>query len=295
MLKGFPTPLPKTFSPHPTDAAVTFVVVLANSFPMSVFNYSLPLKTSAEIALQAEAGQVVASAIHKACQILKPGITTDFIHQFILRELQASNAEPILHGVSHPRGGRPFPAACCVSINDEVVHGIPGPRRLQSGDLVSIDVAAKLNGWCADAAATFAVGQVSPQNQMLLDVGRQALRLAISGLNQHHRWHQVAQELESWITAQGFSLIGQLFGHGIGRQLHERPAIAHGLVPQWAELDFPLQPGLVLAIEPAISLQPQIKLLADGWTVVTQDGSPAVHFEHTVALTAEGPQILTSL
>lgn len=251
----------------------------------------ITLKSKREIGLMRDAGKLVAEAHQIAASMIAPGVTTESIDAAIERLFQKHSAIPLFKG--YP-GKVPFPAVTCMSINEQIVHGIPGPRELIDGDIVSVDTGCKYNGWCGDSAWTYPVGQVDEKSQRLLDVGRETLRVAIIGLKKRKRWAEVTRDMAKVISGGGFSAVDKFVGHGIGREMHEAPQVANHLVRNKSADDFQIQNGLVLAIEPMINAgKPGIRILKDHWTAVTVDGERSVHFEHTVAVTAEGPVILT--
>ena len=251
------------------------------------------LKTAAEIALMREAGLLVWEAHRVAAGLVRPDTKTAEINEAVEAFLASRNAIPLFKGVP---GIVPFPAAACISVNSAVVHGIPGPRRLREGDVVSIDIGAKVNGWCADAAVTYAGGTVDPETQRLLDVTEASLRLAIEMMGKKHRWSQVAREIEQFVKDAGFSVVQDLSGHSIGQEMWEGLQAPNFTTPDFERRgDFRLEPGVVLAVEPMVNAGTRhVMTLADHWTVATMDGKPSAHFEHTVALTEQGPQVLTA-
>lgn len=240
-----------------------------------------------------QAGLIVWQAHQIAASLIKPGVTTGQIDAAIEAYFAQHHALPLFKGVP---GKVPFPAVTCISVNEEVVHGIPGPRRLIEGDIVSVDTGCKYNGWCGDAAVTYAVGRVRPEVQRLLDVTSGVLDLAIECMGRYVRWSQVAREMELYVKEHGFSLVENFVGHGIGREMHEDPQVPNFVSSQLTKNgDFRLETGLVIAIEPMVNMgTKKVKGLPDHWTQVTQDGRPSAHFEHTVAMTADGPRILTA-
>jgi methionyl aminopeptidase len=231
---------------------------------------------------------------HRAARaVLRPGVATAEIDAVVEGYFAAHQAEPLFKGVPGPV---PFPAVTCISINEEVVHGIPGARKLKEGDIVSIDTGCRLSGWCGDAAATYAIGEVAPNVRRLLDVTRKSLELAIQLMDQRKWWSDVAREMEAFVKKQGFSMVEAFVGHGIGRKMHEDPQ-----VPNFAarrvrrSSDFRLVAGLVIAVEPMVNMgTKEVRCQPDHWTQVTADGAPSAHFEHTIALTDAGPEILTA-
>ncbi len=249
------------------------------------------LKSPDEIKLMREAGKLVAECHQLAASLISPGITTAEIDQKIEQLIADHQAIPLFKGVP---GVVPFPAVTCISVNEEVVHGIPGDRILESGDIVSIDVGCKINGWCGDAAWTYPVGQVDETKQKLMEVGQKTLEVAISEMGNHKSWFGVAEIMEETVRKSGFSIVEDFVGHGIGREMHEDPQVPNFVSSNRAGDDFGLSTGIVLAIEPMVTAGTnEVLILDDHWTVVTEDDEPSVHFEHTVALSEDGPVILT--
>jgi methionyl aminopeptidase len=251
----------------------------------------ISLKRPREIELMREAGGLVARAHRLVRGMVEPGVTTAELDAAVERLFEENGATPLFKGVP---GKVPFPAVCCISINEQVVHGIPGPRRLEAGDLVKVDTGCRLNGWCGDSAWTYAVGQVDPLKQRLMEIGEANLYLAIRECGRRKRWSEIAESMEQHVKQAGFSCVEQFVGHGIGREMHEDPQVPNFLSSQLKRHDFRIEPGLVLAIEPMVNAGTKgVKILKDHWTVETKDKKPSVHFEHTVAITADGPDILT--
>lgn len=253
----------------------------------------IQLKSSREIALMREAGKVVAKAHALVREMVRPGVRTIEIDQAVEALFAEHGATPLFKGVP---GRVPFPAVICISINEEVVHGIPSDRVIREGDIVSVDTGCRLDGWCGDAAATLAVGEVDPKVRRLLDVTQEALNLAIRAMENKRRWSEVAGALENYVKGEGFTLVEKFVGHGIGREMHEDPQVPNFVSSDLTKHDFWLEEGLVLAIEPMVNMgTKQVRVLDDYWTVATRDNLPSAHFEHTVAVTAEGPLVLTCL
>lgn len=251
----------------------------------------LTLRSPREIALMRKAGLVVWHAHQAAASVIRPGVTTAEIDAAVVDVFRHYGAVPLFQGVP---GKVPFPAATCISVNAEVVHGIPGNRVLRAGDIVSVDTGCGLNGWCGDAAVTHAVGPIAAPIQKLLDVTRGTLDLAVRLMGEKQQWSEVAIELEKYVHRAGFSVVEQFSGHGIGRTMHEPPQAPNYFGDELRQHDFPLRPGLVLAIEPMVNLgKKEVRCLDDHWTQVTCDGKPSAHFEHTIAITSHGPRILT--
>ncbi len=251
----------------------------------------ITLKSSREIALMREAGKIVAEAHRLARERVAPGVTTRSIDEAIEEMFAKAGVEPLFKGVP---GKVPFPAVTCISVNEQVVHGIPGGYELKEGDIVSVDTGCRLNGWCADAAWTYAVGTISPQKENLMQCGENALREAIRGVATEKKWSAVAARMQRLIHAAGCSIVEEFVGHGIGRKMHESPQIPNFVSKDLVREDFEIRPGLVLAIEPMINAGKKgTKVLKDHWTVATVDGLPSVHFEHTIAVTKDGPLLVT--
>ena len=233
------------------------------------------------------AAQVVARVLAELARAIRPGMTTaglDRLAETVIRDLGARPAF---------KGYRGFPASICPSINEEVVHGIPGPRALAEGDIVGIDVGAELNGWYGDAARTFAVGTVSDEASRLMRVTAEALERGIGEARAGNRVGDISHAVQAHAERHGFAVVRDLVGHGIGREMHEEPAIPnHGSPGKGPRL----VTGQVLAIEPMVNAGGfAIVTRPDGWTVVTKDGRLSAHFEHTVAVGPEGPEILSEL
>lgn len=239
-----------------------------------------------------KAGLVVWQAHQIAAPMVRPGVTTGEIDAAIEAFFEKKGAIPLFKGVP---GKIPFPAVTCISVNEEVVHGIPGSRRLKEGDVISIDTGCRLNGWCGDAAITHPVGKVSAESARLLEVTEGTLMLAIELMKTKHLWSEVAAEMEKYVKDAGFSVVECFVGHGIGREMHEAPQVPNFVSNQLRRNgDFKLEPGLVIAIEPMVNLGgKKVKAMPDHWTQSTVDGKPSAHFEHTVAMTPEGPFVLT--
>lgn len=250
------------------------------------------LKSARELALMREAGKLVARALRICRDLAKPGTKTIEIDQAVEAFYAKHLAVPLFKG--YP-GKVPFPAVTCLSVNEQVVHGIPGNRVLKEGDLLKVDTACKLNGWCADRAVTIPIGQVSPEKARLLKVGEEALQIAIDLLPRRKWWSQVASEMQRHVERAGFSVVTAYVGHGIGRTMHENPQVPNYVDHETRKTDFRLEPGLTLAVEPMVNMRrADVDVLGDQWTVVTRDRMPSVHVEHTLALTANGVQVITA-
>jgi methionyl aminopeptidase len=252
----------------------------------------LNLRSHREMLQMRRAGILVWNAHRLAGEAVKPGVTTHAIDMVIEEYFDSHRAAPLFKGVA---GKIPFPASTCISVNEEVVHGIPSQRVLKEGDIVSVDTGCKLDGWCADAAFTHAVGRVSSEVQRLLDITSGALDLAIELMGKKSRWSEVAREMATYVRDAGFSVVENFVGHGVGREMHEDPQVPNFVSPQLRRNnDFRLEPGLVIAVEPMVNMgTKKVRPMSDHWTQSTQDGRPSAHFEHTIAITPNGPWILT--
>jgi methionyl aminopeptidase len=246
-----------------------------------------------EILLMREAGKLVAQALRLCREMCKPGTRTLDVDQAVEALFARHGATPLFKG--YPGARVPFPAATCISLNEQVVHGIPGPRVIHEGDLVKIDTACKLNGWCADAAITLVVGEIRPEWRRLVQVGEQVLALAVSEMGKRKWWSEVAMRMQQHAEAAGFSVVEQYVGHGIGRVMHENPQVPNFVNRDVRKHDFRLEEGLVLAVEPMLNMgRADTLTLRDHWTVVTKDGLPSVHMEHTLAITRDGIFVVTA-
>jgi len=246
---------------------------------------SIELKTMEEVELMRQAGRIAAQALKAVKEAVRPGVTTDDLDQVAHRFIRGRGAIPTFVGY------RGYPKTICTSINEEVVHGIPGSRVLKEGDIISVDVGATWKGFVGDTAETFPVGSISSESQKLVDVTRESLARAIIAAKVGARLGDVSWAVQSYVESQGFSVVRDFVGHGVGRQMHEEPA-----VPNFGEpgTGLRLSEGLVIAIEPMVNLgSHQVDVQPDGWTVVTSDGKRSAHFEHTVAVLSEGCRILT--
>ena len=264
----------------------------------SFFSKAPELKSAREIGLMRESGKIVAEALRLCRQMAKPGVRTYEIDRAVDAMYARYGATPLFKGYAGPNPKVPFPASTCLSLNEQVVHGIPGQRELRDGDIFKVDTACKLNGWCADAAISIAIGTVRPERQRLIDVGHQVLQIAIDEIPRRRWWSEVAGKMQRYAEQAGYSVVEQYVGHGIGRIMHENPQVPNFVVRGLKELrkvDFRLEPGLVLAIEPMLNMgKAETRCLNDHWTVVTKDGLPSVHVEHTLALTADGVIVVTA-
>lgn len=245
----------------------------------------ITLKSDRELALMRDAGKVVAEALDEVEKAVRPGVTTGELDSLVEDLMKRRGARPAF------KGYHGYPASICASVNHEIVHGIPGLKKLQDGDIISIDIGAEINGYYGDAARTFAVGSIDEVSQRLIDVTAQCLALGIEQCEKNKRLTDISFAIQSNAEAAGFSVVKEYVGHGIGRAMHEDPQVPNFGRPGRG---LRLSPGLVLAIEPMVNMGGSLtEVLSDNWTVVTKDGSRSAHFEHTVAVTERGPEILT--
>ena len=246
----------------------------------------ITLKSSHEIELMRRAGKITAAARAYAGELVKPGVTTQEIDKAVEQFIRKQGAVP---SFLHYNG---YPASVCISVNDEIIHGIPGKRVLQEGDIVSIDVGAYIGGFHGDCAATFACGAIDPEAQRLIDVTRQSFFEGIRCAREGQRVGDISAAIQTYVESQGFSIVREYVGHGVGAKMHESPEIPNfgrpGRGPR-------LLRGMTLAIEPMVNAgTAAIQQLSDGWTVKTLDGKWAAHYENTVLITDGEPEILTA-
>lgn len=256
----------------------------------------IELKSDREIGLMRQAGLAVWRAHNIVEEMIAPGVSTKEIDSAVEAHFDQLGATPLFKDYPHHEKNKPkFPAVTCTSINEAVVHGIPNKAPLQEGDIVSIDTGCRLNGWCGDAARTYAVGKISDEAQQLLDVTLGTLELAIELMHNKSRWSQVAREMAAYVKDHGYSTVECFVGHGIGRNMHEDPQVPNFVSRSLrGRDDFRLEPGLVIAVEPMVNIgTKKVKMLRDHWTQITYDGKLSAHFEHTIAITDDGPIRLT--
>lgn len=253
------------------------------------------LKTADQIEKIRAAGRIVRLVLDRLGLLVAPGVTTKELDDEAQRLCRQHGGECLFKGVPGRGGAGPFPGAICASLNEEVVHGIPSAKRvIRDGDIVSIDFGVRLNGWCGDAANTYIVGQVSPEVHTLVNATRESLELAVSLCKPGVRWSQIARKMQAYIEGQGLSVVREFVGHGIGSEMHEDPKVPNFWSRELELRDIVLREGLVLAIEPMVNLGgPAVEGGPDGWTVLAKDRKPSAHFEHTVAITAQGVRVLT--
>ncbi len=246
---------------------------------------SIRLKAKEEIEILREAGKILASIVQELKRSLKSGITTKEIDAKAEELMAAYKVRPAF------KGYRGFPGSVCLSVNEEVVHGIPGPRVLNEGDIVSLDVGLVHNEYYSDTAVTVGIGKVDAELQRLLEITEQSLYQGIKQAKVDNHLSDISHAVQSFVEANHFSVVREFVGHGIGKNLHEEPEVPNFGPPHCGPV---LKEGMVLAIEPMVNLGGwQTRIKEDGWTVVTTDGKPSAHFEHTIVITKAGPEVLT--
>jgi methionyl aminopeptidase len=247
---------------------------------------SVPIKSADDIEGMRFACRAAREILEEVSLAVVPGVTTGEIDKLTARLISdRGGRSPFLHY-------RGFPGHICISVNDEIVHGIGGARRVQYGDIVKLDIGIVLRGWVGDTATTIPVGEIPAATARLLAKTQEALAVGIEQARPGNRVHHISEAIEKFVVSSGYSVVREFVGHGVGRQLHEEPH-----VPNYGrEVKARLKPGMTIAIEPMVNMgRAQVRQLADGWTVVTADGKPSAHFEHTVLITEEEPEILTTL
>lgn len=255
---------------------------------------AIVLKSRSEIERMRRAGHVACHILAKMREMVAPGVTTGEIDDLARREMERAGAVSGSRNYPTYKQGEGFPGFTCISVNDEVVHGIPGVRTLKNGDVVTLDVALSLDGFCGDTASTVAVGHVGALQQKLLDVTKQTLVLAIEHIKPGKRWSEIARLMQYNVERNGFAVVREFVGHGIGRTMHEDPKVPNFVTGEQLRGDFRLKPGMTIAVEPmVVAGRRDVQVLPDQWTMVTEDGSPAAHYEHTVAVTEVGVDVLT--
>ena len=255
---------------------------------------AIRLKSPEQIERMRKAGRIVRLVLDSLGDMIAPGITTEELNAEAERLCLASGGKCLLKGVPGRGRAGPFPGAICVSLNDEVVHGIPSPRPICKGDIVSIDFGVEIDGWCGDAAETYVVDKAPENVRRLVEITRNALALAVAMCGPGLVWSSVAEAMQGYIEGEGFSVVREFVGHGIGAEMHEDPKVPNFVSPGLRRRDIRLEPGLVLAVEPMVNIgSADVKCGPDGWTVVTCDSSASAHFEHTIAITPDGATVLT--
>lgn len=243
------------------------------------------LKSDLEMEMMRQAGKTLSRIMNKVQEFVRVGILTEDINNFAEELMQKEKVTPAF------KGYKGFPASVCTSVNQEIVHGIPGKRRLNEGDIISIDIGINYQGFFSDAAVTLPLGNINSQRRKLIDVTRQSLAEGLKQAKVNNHLSDISYAIQRYVEGNGFSVVRHFVGHGIGKSLHEDPEVPNFGRPHCGAV---LKNGMVLAIEPMVNMGTwESEVLENGWTAVTKDGLDSAHFEHTVAITADGPQILT--
>ena len=245
----------------------------------------IPLKSEKDLEMIRRSGKILFRVMQKLCASIQEGLSTQAIDRLAQELVSKEDATPAF------KGYKGFPANICISINEEIIHGIPGERKLKNGDLVSLDLGVDYKGYFSDAAITTTVGKVNPRIKKLIEVTKAALAQGIKQARQDNQLSDISYAIQSFVEAKGFSVVRDFVGHGIGHNLHEEPEIPNFGRPHQGPT---LKAGMVFAIEPMVNMGSwESRIVENGWTAVTKDGLPSAHFEHTVAITENGPEILT--
>lgn len=253
----------------------------------------ITIKSQRELDKMRKAGEIVMLAHRKVEEMIAPGVTTRELDRIAAEVIRGKGAIASFKGVPCPYGGIDFPGVICASVNNEVIHGIPGDRVLKEGDIISIDIGAILDGYHGDAARTYPVGKVSPEAMRLIQVTEEAFNRGMVQAVEGNHIRDISRAIQSYVEENGYSVVRDYVGHGIGREMHEEPQIPNYVS---AYRGVRLACGMTLAIEPMVNAGTwRVNVLSDGWTVVTADGSLSAHHENTIAVTPRGPEILTAL
>jgi len=252
------------------------------------------IKSRREIELMRKAGHVAAQVLAEMKAAVKPGITTAELDDIAAAALRRLGGVGMSKNYPTYKPGEGYPAETCISVNEEIVHGIPGPRKLKEGDVVTLDVTPMVDGYIADTAITVPVGHVRPDVQKLLDVTKDSLDLAISLIKPGKLWSEIARLVQHKIESAGFNVVREFVGHGVGKKMHEDPKVPNFVTAEQLRSDFKLRAGMTLAVEPMVVMgDREVLQLEDAWTIISADRSTAAHFEHTIAVTENGVDVLT--
>lgn len=259
-----------------------------------LFGMAIKIKKPEQIEKMRKAGRIV-KEVHELCRAMaKPGITTKEIDDAAAQLIEKRGGIGLFKNYPTYKPGEGFPAHLCISVNDVVVHGIADGYQIKDGDIVGIDCGVKLDGWCGDAATTLLIGDVPPRTRELCEATEHVLQIAIENVKPGRKWSQIARLMQNYAEAKGFGVVRDFVGHGIGDTMHQDPKVPNFVNRDLLKNDIHLREGMTLAIEPMCNLGTrEVRTLSDGWTVVTLDGQPAAHYEHTVAVTATGADVLT--
>lgn len=252
------------------------------------------LKSRREIEMMRRTGKIAHAILQKMEAAVAPGVSTHDLNELARLELEKVGAVAMSKNYPTYKPGEGYPAETCISVNEEVVHGIPGVRTLKEGDIVSLDLAIRHEGFCADTAITVPVGTTTAANLKLLEITKKTLDLALRLIRPGVKWSEVARQMQRMVESNGFACVREFVGHGVGRSMHEDPKVANFVTAEQLRHDFKLRPGMTFAVEPmVVAGRRDVRVLDDNWTVVTEDGRYACHFEHTVAVTENGADVLT--
>ncbi len=256
---------------------------------------AITLRSRREINLIRRAGAVVADVLSKLKEAAEPGVTTGDLNRIAVQMTDDAGAEALFKGVCNPKAPMPFPGAICTSINEQVVHGIPSDDvKLKQGDILSVDFGVRLNGYCGDSAITIGIGDISESKLKLIEVTKHVLDIAIAMARPAAKWSEIAAQMQNYADRAGFSVVKDFVGHGIGRKMHEEPKVPNFVSEELLADDIILTEGMVLAVEPMINAgSSAVRILRNGWTVVTKDGKCSAHFEHTIAIVENGCEVMT--
>ena len=264
---------------------------------MAVADLNISTLTAEEIVKMEKACRIVADVLNHMKGFVKPGVTTGELDAIVEDFILMRGGEPAFKG--YDVDGKVFPSSACISIDEEVVHGMPGQRALKEGQIVTVDVGVRYDGYYGDSAYTYAVGEISTEKQRLLDVTKESLRRGIEQAVDGNRVYDIAKAVQTYVENQGFSVVRELVGHGIGRHLHEEPPVPNfvpGLLHRSRFPNAKLKNGMALAIEPMVNMGLfHVHTASDGWTVYAADGKPSAHFEHTIVIDGTTPKILTAM
>jgi methionyl aminopeptidase len=252
------------------------------------------LKSRREIEMMRRTGKLGHDILARMTEAVAPGVSTAALNEIARIELEKVGAIATSKNYPTYKKGQGFPAETCISVNEEVVHGIPSKRILREGDLVTLDLAVKWQGYCADTAISVAVGKLSDRNAKLLEVTRKTLELSLRLIRPGTKWSEIARQMQEWVESSGFEVVREFVGHGVGQTMHEDPKVANFMNGEQLRMDFRLRAGMTFAIEPmVVAGRRDVQIKQDNWTVITEDRRPACHFEHTVAVTENGADVLT--
>jgi methionyl aminopeptidase len=252
------------------------------------------LKSPEQIEKMRVAGRIVREVLMLCEKMAVPGATTRQIDQAAAKLIEDRGATGLFYGYETSANTVPFPSHLCLSLNDVVVHGIASDRPLRDGDILGVDCGVKLDGWCGDAATTILIGNVQPAVRELCQTTREVLQIAVENIRPGRRWSQIARLMQNYAESRGYGVVREFVGHGVGQNLHEDPKVQNYVSRELIKQDIHLREGMTLAVEPMCNLgSKDVRTLNDGWTVVTVDGQPSAHYEHTIAVTADGADVLT--